>query len=137
MQASLTLTDQDRALASSAHQLQRAAGTLQAHSGNPDAVPTHAITLAHVEESLDRLAVAMGQMASAVAEWCGERGAIVDENVLPPEARALRWHLQAAADTLRESEVACTTSREWARRLLAVSATDEGAEDLCLRDPTI
>jgi hypothetical protein len=79
----------------------------------------------------------MGQMASAVAEWCGERGAIVEENVLPPEARALRWHLQAAADTLRESEVACTTSREWARRLLAVAATDEGAEDLCLRDTTI
>ena len=83
-------------------------------------MPTHAITLAHVEESLDRLAVAMGRMASAVAEWCGERGAIVEESVLPPEARALRWHLQAAADTLRESEVACTTSREWARRLLAV-----------------
>jgi hypothetical protein len=125
MHAPPTLTDQDCALASSAHQLQRAGGTLQAHSGNPDTVPTHAITLAHVEEALDRLAVAMGQMANAVGEWCGERGAIVEENVLPPEARALRWHLQAAADTLRESEVACTVSREWARRLHAVSATDE------------
>jgi hypothetical protein len=137
MQASPTLTDPDRALASSAHQLQRAAGTLQAHSGNPDAVPTHAITLAHAEEALDRLAVAMGQMASAVAEWCGERGAIVEENVLPPEARALRWHLQAAADILRESEAAFTTSREWARRLAAVSATDEDAEASGPDDPTI
>jgi hypothetical protein len=124
MQAPLTLTDEDRALASSAHQVQRAVGTLQAHSGNPDAVPTHAITLAHVEEALDRLAVAMGQMANAVGEWCGERGAIIEENVLAPEARALRWHLQAAADTLRESEVACTLSREWARQLHAVSAAD-------------
>lgn len=136
MQASLTRTDVDRALASSAHQLQRAAGTVQAHSGNPDAVPTHGITLAHVEEALDRLAVAMGQMASAVAEWSGERGAVVEENVFPPEARALRWHLQAAADTLRESEVACTTSREWARRLLAVSVPDDDAEEPGPADPT-
>jgi hypothetical protein len=125
MQAPLTLTDQDRALASSAHQLQRAAGSLQAHAGNPDAVPTHAITLAHVEEALDRLAAAMVQMANAVGDSCGERGVIVEENVLPPEARALRCHLQSAADTLRESEVACTASREWARRLHAVSAADE------------
>jgi hypothetical protein len=125
MQAPPKLTDQDRALAGSAHQLQRAAGTLQTHSGNPDAVPTHPITLAHIEEALDRLAVAMGQMANAVSEWCGERGAIVEEGVLPPEARALRWHLQAAADTLRDSEVACTVSREWARRLHAVPAGDE------------
>jgi hypothetical protein len=49
----------------------------------------------------------------------------------------LRWHLQAAADTFRESEVACTTSREWARRLLAVSTTDERAEDSGRDDPTI
>lgn len=124
MQASLTLTDPDRALAGGAHQLQRAAGTLQAQSGNPDAVPTHAIALAHVEEALDRIAVAMGQMANAVTEWCGEPGGVVEENLLPPEARALRWHLQAAADTLREAEVACTVSREWARRL-AVPAADE------------
>jgi hypothetical protein len=71
------------------------------------------------------LAVAMGQMANAVGEWCGERGAIAEENVLPPEARVLRWHLQAAADTLRDSEVACTVSREWVRRLHVVSAADE------------
>jgi hypothetical protein len=125
MQATPTLTDQDRALASSAHQFQRAAGTLQAHSGNPGAVPAHGIALAHVEEAVDRLAVAMDLMANAVGEWSGQRGAIVEENVLPPEARALRWHLHAVADTLRDAEVACTMSREWARRLHAPSAADE------------
>lgn len=46
MHAPFAITDSDRALASSAHQLQRAAGTLQAHAGDRDAVPTHAIPLA-------------------------------------------------------------------------------------------
>src|SRR6185436_14546691 len=84
----------DRALATSAHQLQRAGGTLQSHAGSPDAVPTHAITLAHVEEALDRMAVAMEQMANAVADWSGQPSAVLEEATLPPEARAVRWHLQ-------------------------------------------
>jgi hypothetical protein len=112
------LSDQDRALATSAHELQRAAGSLQTHAANPHAVATHEITLAHVEETLDRLAVAMEQMANAVADWCGEPSAIVEDNALPPEARALRWHLQSVADKLRGSETACAISRAWARRLL-------------------
>jgi hypothetical protein len=112
-------THPSRALASSAHQLQRAAGTLQSHAASPEAVPDYGITLAHVEEALDRVAVAMDQMASAVAEWCGEPDAVADEPALPPEARALRWHLQAAAANLRTSEAACAASRDWTRRLLA------------------
>jgi hypothetical protein len=114
----LGLSDRDHALASSAHQLQRAAGTLQTQAPNPRAVPTHEITLAHVEEALDRLAVAMEQMANAVADWCGEPNAIPENNALPPEARALRWHLQSVADQLRDSEIACASSRGWTRRLL-------------------
>jgi hypothetical protein len=119
MHTSLTLSDQDRVLATSAHHLQRAAGTLQTHAANPHAVPTHEITLAHVEEALDRLAVAMEQMANAVADWCGEPSAIVEDNALPPEARALRWHLQSVADNLRASEIACAISRDWTGQLLA------------------
>jgi hypothetical protein len=71
-----------------------------------------------VEEALDRLAVAMEQMANALADWCGEPSAIVEDNALPPEARALRWHLQSVADELRGSETACAISRDWTRRLL-------------------
>ena len=119
MNISLALPNQDRVLATSAHQLQRAAGRLQTHAANPHAVPTHEITLAHVEEALDRLAVAMEQMANAVADWCGEPSAIVEDNALPPEARALRWHLQSVADKLRASEIACAISRDWTRQLLA------------------
>jgi hypothetical protein len=108
----------DRALATSAHQLQRAGGTLQSHAGSPDAVPTHAITLAHVEEALDRMAVAMEQMANAVADWSGQPSAGLEEATLPPEARAVRWHLKSTAQRLRDSEEACAISREWTRRLL-------------------
>jgi len=88
----------DRALATSAHQLQRAGGTLQSHAGSPDAVPTHANTLAHVEEALDRMAVAMEQMANAVADWSGQPSAGLEEAI---------------------SEEACASSREWTRRLLS------------------
>lgn len=109
----------DRALATSAHQLQRAGGTLQSHAGSPNAVPTHAVALAHVEEALDRMAIAMEQMANAVADWCGQRSVVFEEAALPPEARGVRWHLQSTAQRLRDSEEACATSREWTRRLLS------------------
>lgn len=111
-------SDPNQALASSAHELQQAAGTLQSHAARADAVPTHGITLAHVEEAIDRLAVALDRMASAVTDWCDETDSSVAEPALPPEARALRWHLHAAAASLRTSEASCTASREWARRLL-------------------
>ena len=129
MHAPLAPPDQDRALATSAHELQRAAETLQSHAANPDAVPTHGITLAHVEEAIDRLAVAMEQMANAVADWCGEPSPSVD-NALPPEARALRWHLESVADKLRDSELACATSRDWTRRMLGNLPADEQSLDL-------
>jgi hypothetical protein len=119
-------SDPNRALATSAHALQQAAGTLQSHAARADAVPTHGVALAHVEEAVDRLAVALDQMANAVAEWCGESDAVVEEPALPPEARALRWHLQAAAANLRTSEAACAAGRDWTRRLLTVGPdTDE------------
>jgi hypothetical protein len=80
--------------------------------------------LAHVEEALDRLAVAMEQMANAVADWCGEPSPIVADNALSPEARALRWHLESVADRLRGAEIACAISRDWTRRLLGPPPTD-------------
>ena len=54
-----------------------------------------------------------------------ERDVLVVDNALPPEARALRWHLESVADKLRESELACATSRDWTRRLLGRLPTDE------------
>ena len=89
-----------------------------------DAVPTYGITLAHVEEAVDRLAVSLDQMANAVAERCGESDAVVEESARPPEARALRA-LQAR--NLRTAEAACCASRDWTRRLSA-AVPDGGYE---------
>lgn len=111
--------DPHGAVRHSAHQLQLAAAELQSHAADPGAVPAYGITLAHVEAALGRLAIAMEQMANAVSDWCGEPSAIVQEQVLPPEARALRWHLRAVADNLRASEDACAVSGDWTRRLFA------------------
>jgi hypothetical protein len=107
------------ALAASAHELEQAAASLPTHAVPADAMSTYGVTLEHVEQAVDRLAVALDQMAIAIAEWCGESDAGLHEPALPPEARALRWHLHGAAANLRTAEAACTASRAWSHRLLA------------------
>jgi|SRR5829696_3542648 len=108
----------EHALADSAHQLQRAAGHVQKHAAAWDQVPALGITLAYIEETLDRLSVGMLQMANGVVEWSAEQDPSVDEDALPPPAQALCFHLRAAADALHAPRDACTSSRMWTRRLL-------------------
>jgi hypothetical protein len=117
----------EHALADSAHELQRAAGHIQEHAAAADQVPALGITLAHVEEALDRLSVGMLQMANSVVEWTAEQGPSKDEDALPPQARALCFHLRAAADALRAPRDACSSSRIWTCRLLDGYAEPEGA----------
>jgi hypothetical protein len=117
----------EHALADSAHELQRAAGHIQEHAAAADQVPALGITLAHVEEALDRLSVGMHQMANGVVAWTAEQGPSTDEDALPPQARALCFHLRAAADALRAPRAACTSSRIWTRRLLDAYSKPEDA----------
>ena len=107
-----------------ASRLERAADDLRQRAGSPNAVPSLPATLAHIETALDQLAASMRLMAHAAAEWCGDDGARVEEHALPPEARALLWHLRAVADTLIESRDGCPATREWARRLLDEAAAN-------------
>src|SRR5215213_2115446 len=81
-------------VAASASRLRRAAGELEQWAGSPDAVPSLPVTLAHVEDALDRLATGLQLMARSVEGWCG------DEDALQPEIPALRHQLGAIADTL-------------------------------------
>src|SRR3954469_21288416 len=69
------------ALATGAHQSERAAGAVLRDASTPDAVPATPVALAHLEEALDRLST--------------------DTAALPPAARALRWHLLHLATRLR------------------------------------
>jgi hypothetical protein len=120
----------EHTLADSAHELQRAAGHVQQHAAAPDQVPALGATLAHIEEALDRLSVGMLQMANGVVEWSAEHDASVDEDALPPPARALCFHLRAVAHALGAPRDACTSSRMWTRRLLdAKSDAGQESED--------
>ena len=107
-------------LVASARDLQRAAGDVQAHAADADYIPTLGITLAHVEEALDRLSVGMLQMANGVIEWYAGPGSAGREDALPPQARALCFHLRAAALSLEASENACASSRNWTRQLVDI-----------------
>jgi hypothetical protein len=96
--------------------LERAAGELRDRAGSPAAVPSLPATLTHLEEALDQLSASTRLMAEAAAEWCAEE--IPDEATLPPEARALLWHLRALAERLGDARDGCPATRAWARRML-------------------
>jgi hypothetical protein len=120
-------TDDQRALLSSAYQLQRAAGKVLKHGGGADSPQTLATTLAHVEEAIDRLSVGMLRLERVAAE------SLDPEPGTRPEAEALSFHLRRVADKLASAETACQASRGWARRLLEAETTDTGdAEALAL-----
>jgi hypothetical protein len=109
-----TLRDR-HALIGSAYDLQRAAGNMLKHARGADDAATLAVALAHVEEALDRLSVSAHQAAHAVTLGYSE-GA--DESTLRPPAQALCFHLRLLAERLREPQLACQSSRSWARRLV-------------------
>jgi hypothetical protein len=123
-------------LVASACDLQRAAGDVQAHAADADYIPTLGITLAHVEEALDRLSVGMLQMANGVIEWYAGPGSAGREDALPPQARALCFHLRAAALSLEASENACASSRNWTRQLVDILPDTERGLDWADRAPT-
>jgi hypothetical protein len=108
----------ESSLAASALELHRAASDLQKHASNADDIPMLEVSLAQVEGALDCLSVGMLQIADAVVEWSGGEGPVVDESSLPPQGRALCFHLRAVADALRGPEQACASSRIWTHRLL-------------------
>jgi hypothetical protein len=119
--------DEECALRAGAYELQRAAGNVLRHAAGAESIPTLAITLAHVEEALDRLSVGMMMTAQAVATR--EPDASADGSGLPPTARALCFHLRMAAEKLRGPEDACRSSRTWARRLLEAEAGRPGPDE--------
>jgi hypothetical protein len=85
----------------------------------PDAVRTLPMTLAYVDECIDELAASMLVLAQAVGEYAHPPDTDLDDDVLSPEARALRWHLHEVASRLRASQRACPSARLWANDLLA------------------
>src|SRR4051794_2892505 len=109
-------TAQDhKALTAGAHQLQRAAGKVLEHAGGAEEPAALSVALAHIEEALDCLSVAMHQAAHAVTESYSPAG----ESQLDPSAEALCFYLRLAAERLRDPQLACQSARCWTRRLPA------------------
>jgi hypothetical protein len=125
-------SSEERALRAAAYELQRAAGNVLTHADGAESMLTLAVTLAHVEEALDRLSVGMLKIARTVA--AREPGAGVDASGLGPETRALCFHLRAIADQLHRTESSCQASRTWTRRVLEADrqrpAADSASEPL-------
>jgi hypothetical protein len=103
---------EDHGIATSAHQLQRAAGRFQQSADGPAAVVALPVAVAHLEEALERLSTAVIKSAQAVEDSDSGTG---------PSARALRWHLYHLAARLRGARDACPNARSWARELLRES----------------
>ncbi len=59
----------------------------------------------------------MVKTAEAVEDWAGETAS--DTDGLPPDARALRWHLYHIATRIRGAQEACPDARRWARELVS------------------
>ncbi len=109
------------ALKAGAHELQRAAGKVLKHAYAAEDPYSLGVALAHIEEALDRLSVAMLQAANAVTVGHGDSP---DESRLEPSAEALCFHLRRMAERLREPQLACQSSRYWTRRLVASASGD-------------
>lgn len=99
-----------------AARLDRAAAELRERAGSPLATPRLPVTLTHLEHALDQLATTMRLLAEAATEWHDMDDAA--ERPLPPDARALLWHLRSVADTMTDARDGCRTALPWARKLL-------------------
>jgi nucleotide-binding universal stress UspA family protein len=113
-----------------AARLDRAAAELRERAGSSSAVPRLPVTLAHLEDTFDKLAAAMRLLAEAAAEWCDTDHA--DEGTLPPQASGLLWHLRSVADTLTDARDGCLTTRAWAHKLLEHATPEPESEVMSL-----
>ena len=117
-------TQDQQALKAGAHALQQAAGKVLRHAGAAEDPRTLGVALAHIEEALDRLSVAMLQAAHVVTS--GQEAA-ADGRHPTPSAEALCFHLRRTAERLHEPQLACESSRFWTRRMIASESHDEAA----------
>ena len=87
-------TQDQRALKAGAHELQQAAGKVLKHAGAAEDPQTLGVALAHIEEALDRLSVAMLQAAHVVTAGHEDPA---DGHHPAPSAEALCFHLRRTA----------------------------------------
>src|SRR5690242_17533010 len=99
----------ERTATPSAEQLAVAAMSLRFSAAGPDALESLPATLAHVGDAVDDLASGMLVLAETVAKSAG-LGTSLDLDHLPPEERALSWHLHELAARLRAARASIATA---------------------------
>ena len=116
----------ERAVTASAEQLADAAAMLRRNLVEPDAIDALPATLAHIAGVVDDLAGGVVVLAEAVAKSSGGSGTSADLGYLPPEDRALCWHLHEFAARLRAARASAETARSWAPEAAARRADVDG-----------
>lgn len=101
--------NQERVTAS-AERLADAAAVLRRNLVQPDAIESLSATLAQIAGTVDDLAGGVTVLAETVAKASGRPGL----EHLPPEARALYWHLNEFAVRLRAARASAESARSWA-----------------------
>jgi hypothetical protein len=102
--------------ATPSEQLAIAAMSLRFSAGGSDALENLPATLAHVGEAVDDLSSGMLVLAETVTR-SSRLGTSLDLDHLPPEERAVSWHLHELAARLRAARASVETARGWAREL--------------------
>ena len=103
-----------RAATASAEQLADAAAILRRELHEPCAVEALPLTLAQIASAVDDLAGGVVVLAEAAAKSSGGSGTSPDLAHLPPQARALCWHLHEFAARLRAARASVATASSWA-----------------------
>jgi len=101
----------------SAGRLAEAAAGLRATGAAPHELDALPLTLSHVGDAIDDLASGMLVLGETVARSSGPADASLDLDHLPPEARALCWHLHELAARLRAARASAATAHDWSRDL--------------------
>ena len=104
-------------MTASAGQPTEAAEVLRVALAPPHELDTLPETLSHVGDVIDELARGVLALDDAVARssGLGDVGPHLDH--LPPDARALSWHLHELASRLRAARASAETANHWSREL--------------------
>jgi hypothetical protein len=99
----------------SAEQLAAAAARLRRDLAGLDAIEALPLTLSRVGDAIDDLASGVLILGETVARSSGLDDPSPDLDHLPPEARALCWHLHELAARLRAARASVETAHDWSR----------------------
>ena len=104
-------------MTASAEELATVAAQLRHDLAGLDAMEALPVTLSRVGDAIDELASGVLVVGETVARSSGPADLSLDLDHLPPEERALCWHLHELAARLRAARASVATAHHWSRDL--------------------